>query len=206
VNDTYIWFKGAENSDGLYGEDVYAAVIDEGSRTREESWHAVRSTLTATRGPIRIIGNVKGRKNWFYNLARKAESGEPGMTYAKVTAWDAVKAGILDEGEIKDAQRQLPEHVFKELYLAEASEDGSNPFGMEFITACIAPLSDHPADRWGIDLAKSPTGRCCMASMRAVTPPPSIDSSARGKTRLPWCRTRSRATPTLTARAWATRS
>lgn len=155
INGTYIWFKGAENSDGLYGEDVYAAVVDEASRTREESWHAVRSTLTATRGPIRIIGNVKGRKNWFYNLARRAESGEPGMVYSKVTAWDAVKAGVLDEAEIKDAQRLLPEHVFKELYLAEASEDGSNPFGMAAIAACVAPLSAYPAVRWGIDLAKS---------------------------------------------------
>lgn len=155
LNGAVIWFKGAENPDSLYGEDVYAAVIDEGSRTREESWHAVRSTLTATRGPIRIIGNVKGRKNWFYHLARRFESGDPGGHYEKITAWDAVKAGILDEAEIKDAQRQLPAHVFQELYLAEPSDDGSNPFGIDAILACVAPLSDQPAERWGWDLAKS---------------------------------------------------
>ena len=155
LNGAVIWFKGAENPDSLYGEDVYAAVIDEGSRTREESWHAVRSTLTATRGPIRIIGNVKGRKNWFYHLARRFEGGEPGGHYEKITAWDAVKAGILHEDEIKDAERQLPAHVFRELYLAEASDDGSNPFGVDAINACIAPLSDQPATHWGWDLAKS---------------------------------------------------
>jgi hypothetical protein len=155
LNGAVIWFKGAENPDSLYGEDVYAAVIDEGSRTKEESWHAVRSTLTATRGPIRIIGNVKGRKNWFYHLARKFEGGDPGGHYEKITAWDAVKAGILEEDEIKDAQRQLPAHVFQELYLAEPSDDGSNPFGIDAIQACIAPLSSAPAERWGWDLAKS---------------------------------------------------
>lgn len=156
VNGAIMWFKGAENADSLYGEDVYAAVIDEASRVREESWHAVRSTLTATRGPIRIIGNVKGRKNWFYNLARKAESGEPGMVYAKVTAWDAVKAGILDKSEIDDAQRQLPAHVFQELYLAEPSDDGGNPFGIAAIAACaVEYLSRESPVNWGWDLAKS---------------------------------------------------
>jgi hypothetical protein len=156
ANGAVIWFKGAENPDSLYGEDVYAAVIDEGSRTREESWHAVRSTLTATRGPIRIIGNVKGRKNWFYHMARRFESGEPGGHYEKITAWDAVKSGILDEAEIKDAERQLPAHVFRELYLAEASDDGSNPFSVDAIQACIVPLlSSAAAESWGWDLAKS---------------------------------------------------
>lgn len=156
ANGAVLWFKGAENADSLYGEDVYAAVIDEGSRTREESWHAVRSTLTATRGPIRIIGNVKGRRNWFYQMARKAESGEDGMVYKRITAWDAVKAGILQNDEIRDAQRQLPEHVFRELYLAEPSDDGSNPFGVDAINRCIQKeLSTQPATHWGWDLAKS---------------------------------------------------
>lgn len=154
-NGAVIWFKGADKPDTLYGEDVYDAVIDEASRCKEEAWHAVRSTLTATRGRIRIIGNVKGRKNWFYQLARKAEAGEPGMHYAKITAPDAVKAGILAAEEVEDARRQLPDAVFNELYLAEPSDDGGNPFGIEAIRRCVAPLSDAPAEAWGIDLAKS---------------------------------------------------
>src|SRR5918912_674448 len=68
ANGAVIWFKGADNPDSLYGEDVFAAGVDEASRWKEESWHALRSTLTATRGPVRIIGNVKGRRNWAYKL------------------------------------------------------------------------------------------------------------------------------------------
>lgn len=154
-NGAVIWFKGADRPDSLYGEDVYAAVIDEASRCKDEAWHAVRSTLTQTRGPLRIIGNVKGRKNWAYQMARKAEAGEPGMRYAKITAWDAVEAGVLDQQEIEDARRDLPDDVFKELYLAEASDDGGNPFGLDAIRACIAPLSDGRPTAWGWDLAKS---------------------------------------------------
>ena len=57
------------------------ALCDEASRMREESWHAVRSTLTFTQvDQIRIIGNVRGRKNWFYrHQLRMAEEGADDM-------------------------------------------------------------------------------------------------------------------------------
>lgn len=155
ANGAVIWFKGADKPDSLYGEDVYGAVIDEASRCKDEAFHAARSTLTQTRGPLRIIGNVKGRKNWAYQLSRKAQAGEPGMHYAKITAWDAVEGGVLDAQEIEDAKRDLPEIVFRELYLAEASDDEGNPFGITAIRACIAPLSTGEPSVWGWDLAKS---------------------------------------------------
>jgi hypothetical protein len=155
ANGSVIWFKGADKPDSLYGEDVYAAVIDEASRMKDEAWHAVRSTLTATRGPVRIIGNVKGRRNWFYTLARKAQAGAPDMAYFKLTAYDAVEGGVLALAEVEDAKAVLPEQVFRELYLAEPSDDGGNPFGQDAIRACIAPQSDAQPAAWGWDLAKS---------------------------------------------------
>ena len=132
-----LWFKTGENPDALYGEDVVAAVIDEASRVKEDAWFAVRSTLTATRGPIRIIGNVRGRRNWAYQLAREAEAGAPDMHYARLTAADAVAAGILDAEEIADARRRLPEATFRELYWAEPAESLSliyAPFGAANVT------------------------------------------------------------------------
>jgi phage FluMu gp28-like protein len=155
INGARIVCKSAEKPDNLFGEDVYAAVFDEATRAREEAWHALRSTLTATRGKVRIIGNVKGRKNWAYRLARKAESGEPGMSYAKITAYDAIDAGILSEDEIEDARHQLPDNVFRELYLAEPSDDEGNPFGMIAIRDCVQPLSTDGPVVFGVDLAKS---------------------------------------------------
>lgn len=165
THDTDMWielpsgarlvFRSGEKPDNLYGEDVYGCVIDEASRLREEAWFAIRSTLTATRGPIRMIGNVKGRQNWFYRMARKAEAGDPSMHYSKIIAADAVAAGILSAEEIEDARRQLPEQVFNELYLAQPSDDGGNPFGLKAIAECVHPLSNLPPVTWGIDLAKS---------------------------------------------------
>lgn len=149
-------FKSAEKPDNLYGDDVYAAVFDEFTRAREEAWFALRSTLTATRGKCKFIGNVKGKKNWGYRMAQRAKQGDGDAAYFKITAYDAAEAGILEYEEIENAKRELPESVFRELYLAEPSDDGSNPFGLNYIRLCsLSALAPGPAVCYGIDLAKS---------------------------------------------------
>ena len=170
-NGSVLAFKGGDHADSLYGDDVWAAVVDEASRVKEESWHALRSTLTHTRGPVRLIGNVKGRRNWFYQLSRRAEAGAPDMSYARITAHDAVGAGVLSRDEIEDARRTLPEAVFRELYLAEPSDDEGNPFGLDAIRRQGAPITAGAPVAFGVDLAKSvdwtvvvgldAQGRCC---------------------------------------------
>lgn len=162
-NRSLLHFKSGDNPDNLYGEDVFDAVMDEASRSREESFHAVRSTLTATQGRFRGIGNVKGRQNWFYRMCRKAEAGDPNMYYDKITCYDAIQAGVIKAEEIEDARRTLPEHVFKELYEAVPSDDGGNPFGMGSIARIVKPMSNLAPAVWGIDLAKSVDWTVCIA-------------------------------------------
>lgn len=151
-----IWFKSAEKPDNLYGDDVYSCVFDEFTRAREAAWFAIRSTLTATKGKCKFIGNAKGTKNWGYKLGQKAKSGNlTEWEYFKITAYDAVEEGILELDEIESAKRDLPERIFNELYLAEASEEGTTPFGLNHIAKCVKPLSKLPAKWFGVDLAKS---------------------------------------------------
>lgn len=154
ANGAVIVFKGSDNPDGLYGEDVQACVIDEASRCKEEAWVAIRSTLTATRGPCRIIGNVKGKKNWAYRLGQLAKQGRPGYSYHKITAADAIRAGVLEADEIQEAAAVLTEDVFAELYMAVATEDGANPFGMKAIRNCLIDLVDSAPVVWAWDLAR----------------------------------------------------
>ena len=145
-----IYFKSAEKPDALYGEDVYAVVIDEASRMREEAWNVIRTTITATRGRAKIIGNVKGRKNWFYRDARRAK--ENGDAYYLLTSYDNPH---LDKGELEMAKKNLPEQVFKELYLSEPMDDGGNPFGIDHIRNNIQKaLSTKDPKCFGIDVAK----------------------------------------------------
>lgn len=150
-------YASAEKPDNLYGEDTRGVVGDEISRWREDSWVAVYSTLAATKGRAKLIGNVKGRKNWSYKLARKAEAGERDWSYHKLTASDAVDGGILDAEIVEQARRHLTDEVFRQLFMAEAGDDEGNPFGLAAIEACIhkAGLGPGPAVSWGWDLAKS---------------------------------------------------
>jgi hypothetical protein len=155
-NGSTIWFKSGDKPDSLYGEDVYAAVVDEASRVKLESWQALRSTLTFTRGPVRIIGNVKGRANWMYKLGRIALAGDdPEFAYAKITAMDAADAGVLEWKEVWDAKKVYDDMSFRELYLAEPADDGGNPFGIEHIQNCIAEhISSNDPVAFGWDVAK----------------------------------------------------
>jgi hypothetical protein len=90
------------------------------------------------------------------------------MAYTKLIAYDAVQAGVLSEEEIESARRDLPEAVFRELYLAEPNDDGGNPFGsVATIESRISSvvdgsfihhltgLSTRAVVAWGWDLAKS---------------------------------------------------
>lgn len=121
-NGAEIHFKSAEKPDNLYGEDVYACVFDEAPRAREEAWFALRSTLTSTNAPCKLIGNFGGISNWVHKLKEKSKTDKE-YEYFRVTCWDAVAEGIIEEEEVLQAKRDLPEKIFKELYEAEQSED-----------------------------------------------------------------------------------
>jgi len=122
-NGVLISFKSADNPDALYGEDVYSIVYDEAPRGKEDSFFALRSTITATKGEMKLIGNFGGNANWVHKLKKKAETDPEVYGYFKITCWDAVDEGILDKKEIEQAQRDLPKKVFQQLYLAEETEE-----------------------------------------------------------------------------------
>ena len=87
-------------------------------------------------------------------LARRAQHGDPEMAWHKMDAFDAVRAGVLAAEEIEAVRGRMPEHVFRELYMAEASDDEGNPFGIDHIRACVQPKTDGRPYVWGWDLAK----------------------------------------------------
>jgi hypothetical protein len=165
-NGTHIWFKSADNPDSLYGDDVQAVVFDEFTRAKEAAFIAIRSVVTKTKGKIKFIGNCVGTKSWHGKLITKAKVytkenedknlENPEYEYFKITAYDAVNAGILDLAEVEQAKQFLPENEFRALYLVEPPDDGGNPFGLRHIAACLVPsISQKPPVCYGIDLAKS---------------------------------------------------
>ena len=151
-------FRTADNPDNLYGSAVSSAVLDEASRMKDSAVDAVYSTTTATRGRMRLIGNVRGRSNRHYQWSRKAEGGEPGFAYHRITADDAVDAGLWHASDLEMARRSMPHAVFRQLYYCEPSDDGANPFGIDSIRACAeingGRATGAPVRVWGLDIAR----------------------------------------------------
>lgn len=138
-NGVTIWFKSGDEPDSLYGEDVIAVVIDEGTRMKEAAWFAIRTTLSATNGRAKIIGNVKGINNWAYEIARKVEEDQlrdvklmPEWSYYKLTCEDAVAAGLIKQSDVDEARNTLPNGVFMELYYAIPDKNSSDRFCYSF--------------------------------------------------------------------------
>jgi hypothetical protein len=107
-----------------------------------------------------MIGNVHGRKNWFYRLCRIAEAGDSDMSYHRLNAYDAVRGGVMEIEEVEAARRDFvrlgKEGIFRQLYMAEAADDGENPFGLDAIRACcegVEEFSTEHAAAAGVDLA-----------------------------------------------------
>jgi len=131
-NGAQIHFKSADKPDNLFGEDVYSVVFDEAPRAKVDAFYALRTTITATGGVMKLIGNFGGVSNWMHILKEKSKTDKE-YSYFKVTAWDGVKAGILDEAEILQAQKDLPPKIFKQLYLAEQQESQDQLISYEAI-------------------------------------------------------------------------
>ena len=118
-------YKTAEKPDNLYGpSNIFAIVGDEFTRWRPMVWPVVRSLATARRCPVKLIGNYIGEENWGHRLAM-ANADDPEWAYHKITAMDAVKAGIMREEEVESARRSLPPSVFAALYMCEGTADPS---------------------------------------------------------------------------------
>lgn len=133
ITGSTIYFKGSDNPDSLYGEDVKAVVLDEATRMKQDSWFAVFSTLTATNGKCKIIGNVKGTDNWVYPLAREAEAGrKENWKYYRITADDAIEAGIMQKEVVEEAQRTLPKGIFMELFYGIPFANAADKFCFSF--------------------------------------------------------------------------
>ncbi len=148
-------FWTLEDVDAGRGRSYDRIVIDEAGFAPNllEAWRAsMRPTLADRRGSALFLGTPKGTGD-FHRLFLEAESDTSG-------AWKAFRIGsvanpFIDPDEIQDAKRMLPPEIFAQEFEGIPAEDGGNPFGLDAIRACIAPISTKQVECFGVDLAKS---------------------------------------------------
>jgi hypothetical protein len=148
-------FWTLEDIDSGRGRSYDRVVVDEAGFAPRllEAWRAsMRATLADRKGRALFLGTPKGTGD-FHRLYLEAEGDTTGE-------WRAFRIGSvsnphLDPSEIEAARRMLPVEVFAQEFEGVPAEDGGNPFGLDAIRECIAPMPETAVECWGVDLAKS---------------------------------------------------
>lgn len=143
-----------DQSDAGRGRKYARVIVDEAGMVRnlDTAWNgAIRPTLTDYRGDAWFLGTPRGH-NYFHRLYAKGqhEQGE-----WKSWRFGTIANPTIDPDEVESARRDMPSAAFEQEYLGIPADDGGNPFGLQSIRACVAPLSAAAPAVWGVDLAKS---------------------------------------------------
>lgn len=124
-----IEFRSGENPSSLRGEGVHACVVDEAAFWRQDSYVSVWTTLTRTRGKLRVISTPKGR-TWFYDEWMKGWDPELRKKFPEFKSYQLPTSSnpFVPRQSIIEARKSLPEDVFRQEYLAEFLDESAGVF------------------------------------------------------------------------------
>lgn len=123
-NGSTIQFFSAERYDNIRGFTFDYLVIDEFAFIDEQAWTEVlRATVLVKGKKVLLISTPKG-KNHFFSLFN-LDGVNPQYKSFRMTSYDNPK---INPQEIDDAKATLPEHVFRQEYLAEFIDGGAALF------------------------------------------------------------------------------
>ena len=146
---SYITFYSAEAYDTIRGESVDAFILDEFRFYPQDAYNeGIKPALTVKGKKVLIISTTKGRGT-FYTLYSLGMQGHNRYISFTATSYDNPHA---NKEEIDDARDTLPDHIFRQEYLAEFLEDGGSLFVN--VNECIKAPKGKAAYA-GIDLGRA---------------------------------------------------
>lgn len=120
-----IQFFSAENYNNLRGFTFDFLIVDEFAFVQESAWTEVlRATVLVKGQKVLLISTPKG-KNHFHKLYLQGFIQGSNYKSFHMTSYDNP---LINPQEIEEAKNTLPNHVFKQEYLAEFLDDGSLVF------------------------------------------------------------------------------
>ncbi len=132
TSNGYLDFVSGDNPDAAFGGNYHRIVVDEASRQPSAIYAAALTTISATNGKLRLAFNLElGSKNWAVaNLLRvqrltvdeRARTGEDFLTFP--TGGD----GLVDPALVELMKSQMPESLWKALYLGVIPESDASLF------------------------------------------------------------------------------
>ena len=131
INGSTLLFLSAERFDSIRGFSFTHLVVDEGAFIKEQAINeAILPTLTAIGKKCFIISTPKG-KNWFYNYYMRGN--QENETYISFKG-DTTDNPYADQEFIAEQRRSLPGDIYKQEYLAEFTDAGSEVFrGLDLV-------------------------------------------------------------------------
>lgn len=128
IGKSSLQFFSAERYDNIRGFTFDYLVADEFAFMDEEAWTEVlRATVLVKGKKILLISTPKG-KNHFYNLFN-LDGVNPQYKSYRMSSYDNP---LINPSEINDARLTLPDHVFRQEYLAEFMDGGAGIFTPTF--------------------------------------------------------------------------
>ncbi len=124
VTGSTIQFFSAESYDSIRGNTFDYLIIDEFAFIQREAWTEVlRATVLVHGKKVLIMSTPKG-KGLFWELFNLHHTNDNYRSFS-MTSYDNPH---IDPKEIDDAKATLPDHIFRQEYLAEFLDDGGSVF------------------------------------------------------------------------------
>lgn len=119
-----IEFFSGERPDNIRGNTFHYMVVDEMAFTRPELWNEVLSATVMVKGrKVIFISTPKG-KNHFHTLCMQPNY-DPRYKYIHFTSYENP---MIAPEELEERKRSLPDHIFRQEYLAEFIDNASGLF------------------------------------------------------------------------------
>lgn len=152
-NGSEIEFKSAENESSLRGAGLDWLIIDEASRIKENSFHAVRPALSDKQGKAIFISTPKG-KNWFYNEYLKGQ--DPSNKEYESWKFASKVNPYFSINEYSELKANLPADIFSQEIEAEFIDNASQVFRniQERISGNLEEPKAKEIYHIGVDIAK----------------------------------------------------
>ena len=153
TNGSSINFRSIQVPENIRGSHVEYLFLDEAGLYKDDVFQSVlRPTLQPT-GRMCILTSTPKGKNFFYQLFKLGENGEPGYYSFRGSNEDNP---YTNWKEIEDARKQLPKKIFEAEYESVFADDGGEVFS--YIGECATIKSFNPSNKRcfaGIDIGRA---------------------------------------------------
>jgi phage FluMu gp28-like protein len=144
-----IEFFSGERPDNIRGNTFDYMVVDEFAFTRPELWDEVLSATVLVKGKKVIFISTPKGKNHFHRVCLQ-QNYDDRYRYFHFTSFDNP---MIDPKELEERKRSLPDHVFRQEYMAEFLDNAGGLF--KGVSSCIGQGERTQRMYGGLDIGRA---------------------------------------------------